>query len=98
MIKFTVEAKQEITQRQGTMKNNKPFPREQTVYAYVLDREGNPQPHPQRAKITLWDGEEALKPGTYTLAPQSIYIDKYGAFALAPKVVAVGASGRGGAG
>jgi len=97
MIRFTVEGNQEITQRSGTMKNGKPFPREQTVWAYTLDRDGKPLPHPQRAKITLWDGDEVLKPGSYTLAPQSIYVDKYGAFALAPKVVAIAPSGRGSA-
>jgi len=96
MIRF--DATDEINQRNGTMKNGKPFPREQTVWAYTLDRDGKPQAHPQKAKITLWDGDAPLKAGSsFTLAPQSIYIDKYGAFALAPKVVAVASSGRGGA-
>lgn len=96
MIKISVEAVV-INQRQGSMKNGKPFPREQMVYAYLMDKEGKPKPHPVEAKVTLWDDDKPLAIGMHTLAPQSIYIDKYGAFALAPKVVPVASSGRGGA-
>lgn len=97
MIKFTVEPNAEINQRSGTMKNGKAFPREQTVWAYIQGKDGKPLPHPVQAKITLWDEDQPLKPGQYTLAPESIYVDRYGAFALAPKPVAVNATGRGGA-
>lgn len=96
MIKFTVESVV-INQRSGNMKNGKAFPREQIVWAHTLDQAGKPKPHPTEAKLTLWDEDQPLPPGQYTLAPQSIYIDKYGAFALAPKPAPLAASGRGGA-
>lgn len=95
MIKVTVESI-EVTQREGQTRNNKPFPREQTIYVHLHDKDGKLQPHPTRAKLTLWDGVEPYKPGPYILAPQSVYVDRYGNPALAPKLVPV-ASGRGGA-
>lgn len=96
MILFTVESV-EVTQRPGMMKNNKPYPREQVIYAHITDKEGKRRPHPVEAKHTLWENDEPLKVGQYTLAPQSVYVDQYGKPALAPKYVPVPASGRGGA-
>jgi len=96
MIKISVEAV-EITQREGTTKSGKALPREQTIYAHVLGKDGKPQPHPVRARHTLWEGDQPLAVGTYTLAPQSVFVDRFGGLALAPKLVAVTSSGGGGA-
>jgi len=96
MIKIAVEST-DVIRRDGKTKNGKDFPREQTVYAYTFDKSGKAKPHPEAAKITLWDNDQPLAVGTYTLAPGSVYIDRYGALALAPKLVAVAPTGRGGA-
>lgn len=96
MIKISVEAI-EVSQREGTTKNGKAKPREQTIWAHTLDKSGKQQPHPTRARLTLWENDQPLAVGTYTLAPQSIFVDRFGGLALAPKLVAVAASGRGGA-
>lgn len=96
MIKVTVESV-DITQREGMTKNGKPFPKEQTVYYHLFDRDGKPEPHPVKGKITLWNGDDALKVGTYILAPQSIRMGRFGQPELAPKLVPATASGRGGA-
>ncbi len=95
MILISVESV-EITQKSGTMRNGKPYPREQTVWAYLCDSQGKIEPHPTRAKLTLWDADQPVAVGKHTLAPQSVRVDGYGGFILAPKLVS-SAGGRGGA-
>jgi hypothetical protein len=95
MVKITVESV-DITQREGSMKNGKAKPREQTIWVHTLTKDGKPQPHPVRGRHTLWEGDVPLVVGTYTLAPQSIFVDRFGGLAIAPTLVPV-ASGRGGA-
>jgi hypothetical protein len=95
MVKITVESV-DVTQRDGQTKAGKAKPREQTIWVHTLSKDGKPQPHPVRARHTLWEGDQPLPVGTYTLAPQSIFIDRFGGIAVAPKLVSV-ASGRGGA-
>lgn len=70
-------------------KTGQPY-RVQEVYATTLDRDGKPQPHPQRAEFFLNDADPVPGPGFYLLAPQSIYVDRQGRFAVAPKLVPVG--------
>jgi len=89
MIKIEVTA--EVLEATGPKR-----PRNQVVYAYHLSKDGKPQPHPVRTLVPLWSEDQPYAPGNYTLAPQSVYTDRFGNFALAPKLVAL-ASGRGGA-
>lgn len=96
MIRISVESV-EVSQREGTTKTGKAKPREQTIWAHTLGKDGKPQPHPVRARHTLWEGDQPLAVGTYTLAPQSVFVDRFGGLALAPKLVAVPSSGSGGA-
>jgi hypothetical protein len=96
MVKISVESV-DVTQREGTTKSGKAKPREQTIWVHTLSKDGKSQPHPVRARHTLWDGDQPLPVGSYTLAPQSVFVDRFGGIALAPKLVPIAASGRGGA-
>ncbi|MBX9726050.1 MAG: hypothetical protein K2X09_02185 [Rickettsiales bacterium] len=65
----------------------------QTVWFHTFDRNGNKNPYPEKSEIILekaQDGAPLFYPvGEYTLAPQSIYIDRTGNVAVAPRLVPV---------
>lgn len=64
-------------------------PSKQVAYGHFLGKDGKPQPHPERIHIPVWQGQEPYAPGTYTLAPQSVYPDKWRELALSPKLLPV---------
>lgn len=64
-------------------------PSKQVAYGHFLGRDGKPLPHPERIYIPLWSGDKPYTVGSYTLAPQSIYADKWRELALSPKLVPV---------
>lgn len=78
MIKIEVntsafDAKQGISARTG-----KPYSiREQEAWAFLSDRDGKLQPHPQRIRITLGDGDAPYTPGLYQLDPSSVYVGDF---------------------
>lgn len=84
MIKIEIHAAEVVTINtiRGPM-------RKQSGYAYVLSRDGKPNPHPNRCEVILKDQQPPYAPGVYTLAPQSVYTDRYGGLALAPVLVPV---------
>ena len=63
--------------------------RKQEAFAHTLSRDGKPAKYPTRCELVLPDDGQAFAPGTYSLAPQSVYVDRYGNLALSPKLVAV---------
>jgi len=67
-------------------KAGKPF-RLCEAYAHTLDAQGKPHPHPVRFEFFLNDGQEQPAAGVYLLAPASIYVDRSGRLAVAPKLV-----------
>jgi len=92
MIKVTV-ASAETRQMQGIGKSsgkayNLFF---QTVYAHTLDKSGQPAPFPEKLEIIVDKDEvgnpKPYQPGAYLLHPASIYVDRNGSFAVAPKLV-----------
>jgi len=94
MIKVTVTSA-DTRQMQGVGKvSNKPYNLYfQTVYAHGMDKNGQPLPFPDKAEIILEKDEvgnpKAYPPGSYILHPASVYIDRNGSFAVAPRLVAV---------
>lgn len=66
-------------------------PRNQVAFAFLADRNGKPQPHPEKVFVPIWDDQQPYAPGLYTLAPQSVYADKWRSLALTPKLVAIAA-------
>jgi hypothetical protein len=64
-------------------KTGQPFAiRSQTAYAHTFDRNGVQFPYPQQIKISLDDDQLPFAVGAYVVAPQCIYVDKFGKLAL----------------
>ena len=59
----------------------------------VPDRKGNPNPYPEKVEIILdknAEGAALFYPaGDYTLSPNSIYVDRNGSLAIAPRLVPI---------
>jgi len=56
--------------------------REQDAYAYMVDRNGQVERHPQKIRLDLDRDQPPYEPGFYTLNPQSIYVGKWGTLEL----------------
>ena len=63
----------------------------QTVWVHTFDRKGQKNPYPEKVEIILEkaeDGAAIFYPmGEYTLAPNSLYVDRSGNLAIAPRLV-----------
>ena len=63
----------------------------QTVFMWLVDRHGKPEPYPTKVEIILEKNEQGAAlfypVGEYTLAPQSVYVDRSGNLAIAPRLV-----------
>lgn len=84
MLKVQIESTF-IKPKNGTSaKTGKPYSiREQEAWAVCYGKDGKPYPHPQRVVLTLDDDQpEAYPIGAYILDPASIYIDRFGQFAI----------------
>ena len=64
----------------------------QTVYVHTFDRNGQPNPYPEKVELFAERNEAgqpvALPIGKYILHPSSIYVDQNGRLSVAPKLVA----------
>lgn len=65
----------------------------QTVYVHTVDEKGEPSPFPEKSEIVLDQGQAPYAAGRYQLSPASLYVDRNGRLAVAPKLVAVAAKG-----
>lgn len=65
----------------------------QTVWFHTYDRHGNKNPYPEKAEIILEKNEQGQALfwpiGEYTLAPSSVYVDRSGNLAIAPRLVSI---------
>ena len=70
--------------KQGTSaKTGKPYSiREQEAWMFGYGRDGKPQPHPQKIKLTLDDDQQPYEIGTYQIDPASLYVDRFGQVAI----------------
>lgn len=63
----------------------------QTVWFHTYDRAGNKNPYPEKSEIILDKNEQGQAlfwpVGEYTLAPSSVYVDRSGSLAIAPRLV-----------
>jgi hypothetical protein len=94
MIK--IEVKSEFVHvKQGTStRTNRPYEiREQEAYAFVLDRDGNAQPYPQKVRIMLEKGQFPHPVGTYTLAPESLFVDRFDQISIRARLRPVSTQG-----
>ena len=94
MIKVIVTDAGFRTQEGVSKTTGKPYALHiQNVYAHVLDKDGRPQPFPQRVEILL-DKDQSGKPqpyevGEYVLSPSSLYVDRRGGLQIAPRLTPV---------
>jgi hypothetical protein len=72
--------------RQITSKNGKAYTL-QSGYVHTFSRNGQLHPHPVRAEWFIDRDEQPAPAGVYLLAPASIYVDRQGRLAVAPKLV-----------
>ena len=92
MIKVSVTSTEVRNQSGNAKVTNKPYSLNfQTVWFHTHDRNGQPNPYPEKAEIILEkdkDGAALFFPvGDYTLAPSSVYVDRQGNLAISPKLV-----------
>jgi len=71
-------------------------PRNQVAYLFQLSRDGKPLPHPTLCHIPLWDNQQPMAAGLYSLAPQAIYVDRRLNVSVDPKQAVPVASASGG--
>lgn len=92
MIKVSVHSTEVRQQRGNSKATGKPYDLAfQTVWFHTVGKDGNPAPYPEKTEIILpkdKDGAALFYPvGEYTLHPSSIYIDRGGDVAVAPRLV-----------
>lgn len=51
--------------------------REQVVYAYVVGASGQPSAYPEKALVNLDEKQEPYPVGWYSLAPQSVQLNRF---------------------
>lgn len=83
MIKIEVTSN-EVKHKSGTsQKTGKPYDiPEQEAWGYFHDQEGKPHPHPQKVRLGLDKDQPAYSVGIYTLAPESLYVDRFGQISI----------------
>ena len=92
MIQVSVTST-EVRNQSGTAKaSGKPYSLNfQTAWFHTVDRQGVKNPYPEKAEIILEKNEQGAAlfypVGEYTLAPQSVYVDRSGNVAIAPRLV-----------
>ncbi len=87
MIQIKIEDVAVETKAGTSSKTGKPFSiREQTGWGFFFDQHGKPHPHPMRIRLTLDDQAAPYPVGTYTLAPESLYPDRFGQITIRAKL------------
>ncbi|MBU0745908.1 MAG: G5P family DNA-binding protein [Gammaproteobacteria bacterium] len=65
----------------------------QTAWVHTFDRTGAKNPFPEKVEIILEKDKDGAAiyypPGEYTLAPQSVYVDRSGNLAVSPRLVPI---------
>ncbi|MCV2216862.1 G5P family DNA-binding protein [Thauera sp. Sel9] len=78
----TVHVKQGISGR-----TQKPYMiREQEGWGFFYAVDGRPHPHPQRVRLTLEDEQAPYPKGLYVLAPESLFVDRWGQVSIRAKL------------
>lgn len=82
MLKIEVKS-EALTQKQGMgKKTGRAYSfREQLAYAHLPGK-----PYPVEIKLTRNDDQPAYPVGTYTLSPDSFFVDGFGSLAVSPRL------------
>lgn len=99
MIQVSVTSTEVRNQSGNAKASGKPYSLNfQTVWVHTFDRSGKKNPYPEKTEIILEkaeDGAPLFYPvGEYTLAPESIYVDRSGSVAVAPRLVPIKPAAR----
>ena len=92
MIKVSVTST-EVRNQSGTAKaTGKAYSLSfQTVWMHTYDRSGKPNPYPEKVEIILEKNDQGAAlfwpAGEYTLAPESIYVNRNGDLSISPRLV-----------
>jgi len=64
-------------------KTGRPYSiREQECWIAFFGRDGKPNPHPTKVKLTLDEDQNPYEIGDYILDPASLYADRFGQLAI----------------
>lgn len=86
MIKITVPSLP-VRKMSGVSKANKPYDLTfQTIYCHTADQTGAPLPFPEKVEIILEKEQAPHAAGEYQLLPNSLFVDRDGRLAVAPKL------------
>lgn len=61
----------------------------QTAYFHCYGRDGKPNAFPDKCEVIVDSADKAYAPGDYQLHPASVYVDRNGRPAMAPRLVPV---------
>lgn len=91
MIKVSVTSTEVRTQSGNAKATGKAYNLAfQTVWFHTFDRTGKPNPYPEKVEIILdknSEGAPLFWPiGEYTLAPESVYVNRNGDLAISPRL------------
>jgi hypothetical protein len=85
MIKIEITGTEIRTKSGVSARSGKSYNiREQDGYAHTFDREGKPNRYPVRLAVSLGDEQAPYAPGVYTLAPESLYTNRYNQLEIKP--------------
>lgn len=84
MLKIEVSTTVVDLKSGSSAKTGRPYAiREQEAWAFFFSRDGKPNPHPSKIRITLEDDQKEPYPlGLYQLDPSSLYADRFGQVAI----------------
>lgn len=93
MIQIEVKSAAVETKTGNSQKTGKPYQiAEQEAWGHFVDAKGQPHPYPQKIRLTLEDGRQPYPVGTYTLAPESLYPDRFGQITIRAKLKPIASS------
>lgn len=90
MIKIEIESAEVKSKSGVSARTGKPYSmREQKGYAYTTDQTGKPNKYPSTLTLTLRDEQPPYQPGLYTLAPASLYTNKFDQLEISPVLIPI---------
>jgi hypothetical protein len=83
MIKIEISSASVDVKSGVSARTGKPYSiREQQGFAYIVDRDGNPQRYPEKIRINLRDDQPPYAVGNYAVDARSFYVDRFDNLAL----------------
>lgn len=94
MIQISVKSTDVRNQRGNAKASGKPYDLNfQTVYVHTFDRNGKPNPYPEKVEIILEKDDQGsplyYPVGEYTLDPRSFYVTRSGDLGLQPRLLKI---------